>query len=58
MCDSEELEEAKKRLEESRKEREKRRKNLKKLKEPKTLISGQFDELEQKRLEKQGDDDE
>lgn len=58
MCNSEELEEAKKRLEESRKKREKRRKQLEKLKEPKTLVSGQFDELEQKRIEKQGDDDE
>lgn len=47
MCNSEDLEEAKKRLEESRKKREKRRKQLEKLKEPKTLVSGQFDELEQ-----------
>lgn len=58
MTEDQALEEAKKRMETGREAREKRRKRNTDIDEPKHLVSGNFDEIELKRQEKYGDNDE
>lgn len=58
MTHNEALDEAKKRLAQGRKAREQRRKQIKHVEEPEFLRSGDFDEIELKRIEKYGDRDE
>jgi len=58
MTKNDALEEAKKRMEEGRVAREQHRNGDGCAKEPDNLVSGNFDEVELKRIEKYGEQDE